>query len=241
MTEEDHSVGDPRKHDYRQRAHCNPLSDRDIPYPLSPDEFDWVDFFPILASPDHGITKPYPTILDIGCGYGGLSFKMSERFPNNLIMAFEIRCTVTSYVQRKIQARRLVGRCANVAVQWANTMRTLTRYIRGRSVEKMFILFPDPHFKKRKMKWRIISSQLMDEYAFVLKNGGEFYLVTDVLSYFDYAVAIISEHPCFEKVERKPEEDEVLNIAMNATEESRKVARNGGQKFYGVWKRVESE
>lgn len=32
----------------------------------------------------------------------------------------------------------------------------------------MFFLFPDPHFKKTKHKWRIISTTLLAEYAYVL-------------------------------------------------------------------------
>jgi len=36
---------------------------------------------------------------------------------------------------------------------------------------KMFFLFPDPHFKKTKHKWRIISPTLLAEYAYVLKVG----------------------------------------------------------------------
>lgn len=35
---------------------------------------------------------------------------------------------------------------------------------------KMFFLFPDPHFKKTKHKWRIISSTLLAEYAYVLRE-----------------------------------------------------------------------
>ena len=36
---------------------------------------------------------------------------------------------------------------------------------------KMFFLFPDPHFKKAKHKWRIISPTLLSEYAYVLQEG----------------------------------------------------------------------
>lgn len=38
-------------------------------------------------------------------------------------------------------------------------------------LSKMFFLFPDPHFKKTKHKWRIISSTLLAEYAYVLRVG----------------------------------------------------------------------
>lgn len=32
----------------------------------------------------------------------------------------------------------------------------------------MFFLYPDPHFKKAKHKWRIINKWLLSEYAYVL-------------------------------------------------------------------------
>ena len=38
-------------------------------------------------------------------------------------------------------------------------------------LSKMFFLFPDPHFKKTKHKWRIISPTLLAEYAYCLRVG----------------------------------------------------------------------
>jgi len=35
----------------------------------------------------------------------------------------------------------------------------------------MFFLYPDPHFKKSKHKWRIINKSLLAEYAYVLAEG----------------------------------------------------------------------
>ena len=230
----------PKKRDYRQRAHCNPLSDRHIPYPLNPSVIDWSDIYPFLNSPDCPISDPkVPTILDIGCGYGGMSFATGKECPHNLVLGFEIRCTVTTYVEEKIRALRAKGEAQNVAVQYGNTMRTLMRYISPHTIEKIFILFPDPHFKKRKAKWRIISSQLMDEYGFIMKEGGKFYLVTDVLDYFNYAVPIITDHPLFQRI---PDEDvasdPILELAKTSTEESHKVDSNNGSKYAAVFLRI---
>jgi tRNA (guanine-N7-)-methyltransferase len=36
----------------------------------------------------------------------------------------------------------------------------------------MFFLYPDPHFKKNKHKWRIISQNLLTEYAYFLRPEG---------------------------------------------------------------------
>lgn len=35
----------------------------------------------------------------------------------------------------------------------------------------MFFLYPDPHFKKTKHKWRIINQTLLAEYAYLLAEG----------------------------------------------------------------------
>jgi tRNA G46 methylase TrmB len=53
-----------------------------------------------------------------------------------------------------------------------NAMKYLPNYFRRHQLSKMFFLFPDPHFKKSKQKRRIITHDLLAEYAFVLRPGG---------------------------------------------------------------------
>lgn len=35
----------------------------------------------------------------------------------------------------------------------------------------MFFLYPDPHFKKSKHKWRIINDTTLSEYAYILAEN----------------------------------------------------------------------
>ncbi|OKL59987.1 tRNA (guanine-N(7)-)-methyltransferase [Talaromyces atroroseus] len=82
------------------------------------------------------------------------------------------------------QATTLVpGGYQNISALRANTMKFLPRFFRRHQLSKIFICFPDPHFKARKHKARIISSSLNAEYAFVLKPGGFLYTITDVEEY----------------------------------------------------------
>jgi tRNA (guanine-N7-)-methyltransferase len=85
----------------------------------------------------------------------------------------EIRSQVTDFVADKIKALRFqhssdpsqlpagVSRPEhhydNVAVLRANAMKFLPNFFEKAQLRKMFILFPDPHFKQRKHKARIIS------------------------------------------------------------------------------------
>src|SRR5215468_10517252 len=81
----------PKKGNFRQRAHSNPLSDHDMNYPLNPSLFDWHYLFPDAHNKK-------ADILDIGCGYGGLLINLSTIFPESLILGFEIRKKVVEYV-----------------------------------------------------------------------------------------------------------------------------------------------
>jgi tRNA (guanine-N7-)-methyltransferase len=63
----------PHKRFYRSRAHCNPLSHNDgFQYPVSATEMDWTSHYPQAGE------KPVIDILDIGCGFGGLTVALSK-------------------------------------------------------------------------------------------------------------------------------------------------------------------
>src|ERR1044071_3710196 len=74
----------PKKGNFRQRAHSNPLSDHDIIYPLNSTHVEWSELFP-------RILDKKVEILDIGCGYGGLLVNLSLTFSDSYILGFEIR------------------------------------------------------------------------------------------------------------------------------------------------------
>ena len=77
-------------------------------------------------------------------------------------------------------------------------MKYLPCFFAKGQLEKMFFLFPDPHFKKAKHKWRIVNQTLLAEYAFVLKEGvGRIYIATDVQDLFDWMVTHLAGHPLF--------------------------------------------
>lgn len=86
----------------------------------------------------------------------------------------------------------------------------------------MFFLYPDPHFKKAKHKWRIINQVLLAEYAYVLSEGGIVYTITDVKDLHEWMVKHFVEHPLFEQI---PEEDLVTNNIMNKNKASHYIFR----------------
>nr|CAI5838554.1 unnamed protein product [Callosobruchus analis] len=232
----------PQKRYYRQRAHSNPIADHCFDYPRSPDEMDWSKLYPEKFMDTSKECLPIVEFVDIGCGYGGLLVTLSPMFPNSLILGMEIRVKVSDYVVDRIKALRSQhpGGYENIACLRSNAMKYLPNFFKKGQLKKMFFLYPDPHFKKAKHKWRIINQNLLAEYAYVLGIGGVVYTVTDVKDLHEWMVQHFSEHPLFQKVsEDDLTADPIIDKLYSSTEEGQKVSRNNGDKFLAVFQRID--
>ena len=118
-------------------------------------------------------------------------------------------------------------------------MKYLTNYIKQNYLEKIFICFPDPNFKKSHNKRRLINNGFLSEYAYVLKNSGRIYFITDIEEYFFYALNKFEKHSLFKKIDKNIlEKDEFYPLIFDSTEEGQKVSKNKGGKFSFVYECV---
>ena len=103
----------------------------------------------------------------------------------------------------------------------------------------MFFLFPDPHFKGKNYRRRIIQRTLLAEYAYLMKSGGILYTITDVEDLGVWMREKLEAHPLFEEVtEEELEGDEAARLLVEGTEEGQKVKRNGGKTWKAIFRRV---
>lgn len=235
------TTGLPRKRFYRARAHSNPLSDSHFPVPISPAQFDCVAHFPKYFPPDESSGSKKIEFADIGCGFGGLLISLATLFPETLMIGMELRDKVTEYVKERILALRASnpGKYENVSVVRTNSMKYIPNYFEKAQLTKMFFLFPDPHFKEKNHRRRVISPHLLDEYAYVLKVGGIIYTITDVEELGVWMKGCLEDHTLFEPLsEEELAADPVVKLLSTATEEGQKVARNEGQTFRAVYRRI---
>lgn len=167
----------PLKRFFRSRAHCNPLSHNDgFNYPIGPEKAGWTAHYPIIEGNERVVK-----IVDVGMGFGGLTIALAEIFPDKLVLGMEIRAKVCEYVRLKINAMRAEstsGQYQNAACLRTNCMRYLPNFFYKEQLEKIFFCFPDPHFKTKNHRRRIVSDILLSEYAYVLAPGGRLYTVT---------------------------------------------------------------
>lgn len=171
--------------------------------------------------------------------------RMSPMFPDKLMLGMEIRDKVSEYVRERCKALRRehaedgAGAYENISCVRANAMKNLPQYFEKGQLEKLFFLFPDPHFKQSNHRRRIVSTTLLAEYAYVLKEGGILYTITDVEELGKWMSDHMSTHPMFERIsEADLAADPIVPLLYTGTEEGQKVERNSGSTHLNVFRRI---
>lgn len=184
------------------------------------------------------------TMLDVGCGYGGLLSALGVLFPDRYVLGVEIRVKAVQYVRDLLVSlrRNMPGSFLRTGVLRTNAMKYMPHFIHRGDLEKIFILFPDPHFKRKNFKRRIVTPSLASEYAYLLGEGGYLYIATDVHSLFNEMVQVLNAHPQFERIDTEPvraaPHAAVVNAILCESDEAKRVDQNLGDKYYAVYERV---
>ena len=119
-------------------------------------------------------------------------------------------------------------------------MKFLPNFFERGQLRKIFLCFPDPHFKARKHKARIVSAALNSEYAYVLQPGGVVYTVTDVQDLSTWMAKHFQAHPAFEQLsDSEIAQDICVEKMQSETEEGKKVERHKGQKYVACFRRLD--
>lgn len=223
---------------YRVHAHTNPLADKLYDYPVRPDLMDWTNVYPQFNKAGGDKVE----VVDVGCAWGGLALSLGELFPDKYVLGLEIRERVVEYTQEriaKLRAESPEGKHRNVGCLMCNCMKSMPNFFEAGQIEKMFFTFPDPHFKKCKQRRRIINPTLLAEYAYLIKDNGILYTITDVLDLHRWMAACLDAHPLFERLsEEEMAADPCVKLMTFETEESKKVDRNKGSKYPAVYRRI---
>jgi tRNA (guanine-N7-)-methyltransferase len=168
------------------RQHVNPLSRlHQQPRPLPPLEALFAD--PAL-----------PLHLDIGCARGRFLLALAEQDRSRNHLGVEIRRPLVEAAEAERQALGLnhlhfLYCNANVSLQdW------LAALPPGR-LDRVSIQFPDPWFKKKHHKRRVLQPPLLLALAGALAPGRELFLQSDVLAVIDPMVQLVEASGVFER------------------------------------------
>jgi tRNA (guanine-N7-)-methyltransferase len=151
----------------RVHQHVNPLAPyfRFTPTPLEIDR--------LFARPG------LPLHLDVGSARGRFLLKMAELETNRNFLGVEIREPLVEEANRLAAEKNL----SNLHYEFGNAMIALDRLLADlpeNLLETVTIQFPDPWYKKKHAKRRMVNSEMVETLVNHLKPGGRVFIQTDV-------------------------------------------------------------
>lgn len=151
----------------RVHQHVNPLS----PYYRQTPEA--IELDKVFADPS------LPLHLDIGCARGRFILRMAMAEPGWNFLGVEIREPLVDEANRIAAEENL----ENAHYAFANAMLFLDELLKnipdGR-LQAVTIQFPDPWFKKRHAKRRMVNKELVDAVVEKLDDSGRIFVQTDI-------------------------------------------------------------
>lgn len=151
----------------RVRQHVNPLSHQ-YRNPVSPP--DWHQIYARISQPLH---------LDIGCARGKFLLKMAALYPEINFLGTEIREPLVIEANQQRDHLRLT----NLHFIFCNINHSIEPILESFPqgvLQWVTIQFPDPWFKQRHSKRRVVQSELVEAIARYLKDDGVVFLQSDV-------------------------------------------------------------
>ena len=172
------------------RQHVNPLSKN----------FDQIEKVPSLI--EMFDDSKLPLHLDIGSAAGEFLFDLAISNTNWNYLGIEIRERLVKTASFKAREREI----KNLYFLFGNANNILSENQSKfflENVKSISFNFPDPWFKKRHNKRRVIQKDLVNILSNSLKKGSLIYIKTDVKDLFDDMDSKISRNFNFKKIDKK--------------------------------------
>ena len=140
--------------------------------------------------------------LDIGCAAGQFLFDLALVNTSWNYLGIEIRERLVKTAKLRVQEKKI----KNLYFLFGNANNILndvqSKFI-IKNVKSISFNFPDPWFKKRHNKRRVIQPDLINIFSNLLKSGSLIFIKTDVKDLFDYMDFIISTNSNFKTIDKK--------------------------------------
>ena len=170
----------------RVHQHVNPLS------PFYVFEPEPIELEKIFADPE------LPLHLDVGCARGRFILKMAETEKTQNFLGVEIREPLVTEGNRIAKEKNL----DNLHYEFCNAMLALGKLLEKlpeNILQTVTIQFPDPWFKKKHAKRRMVNAELVETIKNHLAGSGKIFVQTDIEFLSEEMFVLFEEK--FERVE----------------------------------------
>lgn len=175
-----------------------------------------------------------PVWFEIGFGSGEHLIGLMKQNPDVYMIGAEPFINGMANFLHAVDQEKLP--VENVRV-WMNDAILLAERLPDRSLERIYVLNPDPWPKKRHHKRRIINQDSLTTFARIIKPGGLLVMSTDVADLAEWMVTQTSMHPAFTWTAQKADDWRTMPPDWIPTRYEGKGKAKGRQQVYLMFMR----
>ena len=164
----------------------------DVPHPRSapprpgapslPEEIAPIDWAQVYGN-------SYPIEVEVGFGKGMFLVANGQARPEVNFLGIEIERKYVMLTAARVAKRGL----PNVRLACTDARWFLRTRVADASFAAAHVYFPDPWWKKRHHKRRVMTPEFIAQIARSLRPGGQLHFVSDVKEYFDDTIRLVAE------------------------------------------------
>ncbi|NPB07225.1 MAG: tRNA (guanosine(46)-N7)-methyltransferase TrmB [Aquificae bacterium] len=131
--------------------------------------------------------------VEVGFGRGDFIVKLAKEHPEKTLIGFEISHLSVEKLLKRVKREGLKNvLCSRIDAYWGFYL-----LFRDGSVERVFMNYPDPWFKKRHHRRRLTTPERLYVFAKKLKTGGEIKIRSDEKAFLDFTLESAEQLGCF--------------------------------------------
>ena len=131
-----------------------------------------------------------PLEVEVGSGKGLFLQSAAIAHPDCNFLGIELAQKYAEHAAARLAKREL----ANAVVVHGDAQRVFGELLPDDSLAAVHVYFPDPWWKKRHRKRRVMNETFLNDVARTLAPGGRFHFWTDVEEYYASGLALVAEH-----------------------------------------------
>jgi len=134
------------------------------------------------------VPQGQPLEVEVGSGKGLFLASATARQPNHNFLGIEISRKYARYAAARLARQQ----AANGLVICGDALVLFRQWLRNCSLQAVHVYFPDPWWKKRHKKRRVMNEDFLRDVERILVPDGRLHFWTDVEEYFQSTLALIA-------------------------------------------------
>jgi tRNA (guanine-N7-)-methyltransferase len=127
--------------------------------------------------------------LEIGCGKGLFLQSAGGRHPERQFIGIELAAKFANRAALRIAKSGL----SNVAILRGDAQQFMQQVVPDACLYRLHVYFPDPWWRNKHKKRRVLNEQTLQDIQRTLIAGGELHFWTDVLDYYEHICSQIMD------------------------------------------------